>query len=153
MAVNFKELLSRPVESAERPPVKPAGTYHGVIKEYKFDESRDKKTPFVRFVFSSLTPGADIHPSQLVNPKTGDQIDLSKWAPYKDFYLTEDALYRLREFLQSLGIPIAGRQFDETIPESKGMPVILSAVLNQSQKDNSEMYTNIDKAIGTHEID
>lgn len=117
MSVNFQDLLKRPVDSAKRPEAKPAGTYLGTIKEYKFDESSKQKTPFVRIIVNNVSPGADVDATLL------EGVDLSKWNPGKDYYLTEDALYRLKELLVSCKIPTEGRGFDETIPELRGQPV------------------------------
>ena len=149
MAVNFKDLLSRPVDSAKKPPVKPPGTYHGIVAEHSFAESARQKTPFVRFVFNNIQPGEDIlnGDARLLKDEEGEPIDFSKWRPHKDFYLTDDALYRLREFLQSLGVETAGRSFQETIPETKGMPVILQAVSSTSD-DGSRIFTNISDVMG-----
>ena len=153
MAVNFKELLSRPVDSAKKPPTKPAGTYTGTIASHKFDESMKQKTPYVRFTFNNIQPGEDILNSdpRLVQDEDGNPIDFSKWSPYKDFYLTEDALYRLKEFLQSLGIDTAGRMFNDILPETKGMPVILTAVVTSSD-DATRMYTNIGDVKGQLDV-
>jgi|SRR5215471_13022832 len=143
MAVNFKELLDRPVDSAKKPPTKPPGTYRGIIASFKFDESKQQRTPFVRFTINNVQPGDDI----LANPKNllddeGEQINFSKWIPYKDFYLTDDALYRLKEFMHSLGIDTAGRSFNETLPEVTGMPVLFHGVTSTSD-DGKNVYTNV----------
>src|SRR5215831_16229366 len=121
MSVNFKDLLSRPVDSAKKPPTKPPGTYYGVISSYKFAESQKQKTPYVRFTFNNIQPGEDLlaGDQRALQDDEGNPIDFSKWTPYKDYFLTDDALYRLKEFLQSLGVETAGRSFDETIPEAK----------------------------------
>ena len=47
--VDFSALLSKPADEIKRPPALPAGTYKGIIKTHKFDESSEKKTPYVRF--------------------------------------------------------------------------------------------------------
>lgn len=141
MAVNFQALLSKPLDSVKRPPVKPAGTYFATVDSYKFDESRQKKTPFVRFVFKGMNPGQDIDVSQLRNDD-GTPMDLSKWTPHFDFYLTDNSDYRLKEALEACGINTAGRTFAETIPEMQGKQVMLTCVLTPSE-DGKEFYNNI----------
>jgi len=143
MATNFSHLLDKPVDSVKRPPVKPSGTYFANIEGYKFDISKVEKTNFVRFTFNNVQPGPDIHPDQL-RDSDGDLIDFSKWKPWRDFYLTDLALYRLSEFLVGLGIPVAGRSFNETIPETKGLPVILQIVQTPSNKPGDDsIYNNV----------
>jgi|SRR6516165_6852787 hypothetical protein len=145
---NFSHLLDKPIDSVKRPPVKPPGTYFGNIESYKFDESKNEKTPYVRFTFNNLQPGPDIHPDQLKD-QDGESIDFSRWKPTRDFYLTENALYRLKEFLESLRVPTSGRSFTETIPESKGLPVILTVVQTPSNKPGSDdIYNNVSDAKG-----
>lgn len=148
MATNFSHLLSKPVESAKRPPTKPAGTYYGTVMNYKFDESKKERTPFVRFTFGNIQPGPDIEPSQLKDAD-GEDIDLSKWQPHVDYYITDLALFRLREFLEGLGIPINGRSFEETIPETKNQPVILTVIQQPSSKPGDDaIYNQISDAKG-----
>jgi hypothetical protein len=73
-------------------------------------------------------PGADIAPEALLDPEDNSQMDLSKWSPYEDYYLTDDALYRVRELMESCKMNIAGRKFSETIPELVGQPVVFNFV-------------------------
>jgi hypothetical protein len=126
--VNIKALIDRPVESAKKPTLKPAGTYSGVIQSFKFDESSQKKTPFVRLNVKNCQPGADIAPEALLDPEDQTPMDLSKWSPYEDYYLTDDALYRVRELMESCKMNIAGRKFSETIPELVNQPVVFTFV-------------------------
>lgn len=148
MATNFSHLLSKPIDSVKRPPVKPPGTYHATIQSYKFDESKKERTPFVRFTFNNLQPGADIHPDQLKD-SDGEDIDLTKWTPHSDFFLTEKALPRLREFIEALGLPTTGRSFEEVIPELKNLPVLLTVTQTPSNKEGSaDIYNNVSEVKG-----
>jgi len=148
MTTNFSHLLDVPVDSAKKPPTKPAGTYFANVESYKFDESKIEKTPFLRFFFNNLQPGPDIHPDSLKD-SDGDDINLSKWKPYRDFYLTPDAKYLLGDFLKSLTIPTTGRMFSETIPETKGQPVILTVVQTPSNRPGDDrIYNNVTEVKG-----
>lgn len=136
MSVNFQSLLSKPIDEVKKPVAKPPGTYFGVVKEFKFEESKKQKTPYVRFNVHNITPGEDVDQALL------EGIDLSKWTPNRDFYLTDDALYRLKDMLESCKINTAGRNFGETIPEMKGMPVMLT-VTQRPSDDGTTMYNDI----------
>jgi len=115
---------------------------------YKFEESREKKTPYVRFQFNNIQPGPDIQEDQLVDAD-GERLDLQKWNPHFDFYLTDASLFRLKEFIESCQIPTTGRAFDETIPELKGQPVLLTVVQTPSQKPGDDsIYNNISAVAG-----
>lgn len=144
MATDFSNLLSEPVGSAKRPPVKPAGTYHGTIASYAFDESSKKKTPFVRFNYTNVRPGEDIDQEALRDPD-GEAIDLAKWKPASEFYLTPEAMWRLDEFLEPL--PNAkGRPKNEVIPELRGLPVILTVSIRPSE-DGTAFFNRVEKVV------
>lgn len=147
MTVNIKALMDRPVESAKKPTLKPAGTFNGVIASFKFDESSRKKTPFVRLSVKNCVPGPDITQDQLVDPEDGSPMDLSRWSPWEDYYLTEDALYRVRELMESCKIPVTGRSFSETIPELVNQPVAFSYV-HETLTDERTGETRIVGKIG-----
>lgn len=148
MAVDYKELLRRPADSLKKPPLKPSGTYLGVVKEYRFDMSKEKKTPYVRFTFNNLSPGPDVEASQLVDPEDGSSIDLSRWSPHKDFFLTDDSIYRLKDFLTSLGIPSQGRMLDEMLPESRGMAVAIQVTQETTKDEKARLFNSIGDVTG-----
>lgn len=130
--VDFSNLLSQPMDNIKKPPVKPAGTYHATIAEHKFGKSAKKGTPFVQFDFTGVQPGEDVDPEQLKD-EDGAPIDLSKWKPNIQFYLTTDSAFRLKDFIESLKIPSKGRSLNETIPETRGLPVLLTVSMKATE--------------------
>jgi len=148
MVVNIKALIDRPVESAKKPTTKPAGTYSGVIASYKFDESSQKKTPFCRITVKNCQSTADVDRTLLVDPEDGSPMDLERWAPYEDYYLTDDALYRLRELMESCRMNISGRSFSETIPELVNQPVMFT-IIHETITDKQTNEARIVGKIGT----
>ena len=52
------------------------------------------------------------------------EIDLTARKMSTDFYLTPDARFRLKDFLQSLGMKTEGSTFDELIPDTVGQSII-----------------------------
>lgn len=141
MAVNFRDLLSKPLDTVERPKPLPAGTFHGAVKSYELKESNEKKTPFVEFTLTVQAPGEDVDSDEL----TG--VDLSKKSLRARFFLTADAEYRLKEFIASLGIPTAGRSFGETLPETISQAVLIDVVQRQSP-DGQEIFNEVAKVRG-----
>lgn len=143
---DFSNLLKKPVTSAERPKPKAPGTYFGVITKYELGESQQKKTPFVRIHIGSVSPGPEVDQDE--NTRNG--IDLTKWVPTKDYFITDDALYRLRELIESCKIPVEGRGFNETLPDLVGKPVQFDAVNNSSNKPGQEatIFTNLGDVTG-----
>ena len=144
MAVDFKSLLSKPLDEVKAPVPLPAGTYHGIIKEYKFDESKEKKTPFIRFTIQLTGAGDDVEPEEVAT------IDWSKKQLRKDFYLTEDALFRFKKFLESLGIDTVGKSFDSLIPETQGANVLVEVTQRPNTQNPEEPPFNDVKSIVGH---
>ena len=143
MAVDFKILLDKRLDDVKRPPPKPSGTYYGQTKRYELAESREKKTPYVRYYAAVTSPGDDVDPEML------REIDLSKWEPYFDFYITPDAEWRLKEFLVScLGEDACvGRTFTSTIPEALNCPIIM-AITQRASKDGKDIFNDVSSVKG-----
>lgn len=140
--VNFDNLLSMPLDTIKRPPVKPAGTYNATIGEHKFGVSAKKGTKFCQFAFMGVSAGDDVDPDQLKD-SDGTAIDLSKWKPTYDFWLTPESAFRLKEFIESLQIKTIGRSFNETIPECRGLPVILTVSMKATE-DGTGFFNRIE---------
>lgn len=123
MAVNFQDLLRRPIDQVKRPEAKPAGTWTGIVKAHRFDVSKVKKTPFVEYTVNNVQPGADVDQQQLAQYNEGFPDAIKKWQPKKEFYLSDDAIFMLKDFLESCKLKTTGRGFDEVIPEVVNLPV------------------------------
>lgn len=157
MAADFRSLLNKKADEAKRPPILPAGTYDGIIKDFVLGESADKKTPYVRFNAKITGPTDDIDPEDLIDPVDNQPIDPAGRNFRSDFWLTEDADWRLTEFLQSCGIDTAGRSFGELLPEAKNASVLIQ--INQitardkvDAKGNPEVYNNVVRMTGTANV-
>lgn len=140
--VDFSQLLSTPTDEIKRPPALPAGNYNGTITKYEFKESNEKKTPFVQFTFRVDSAGEGIEPADL------EGIDLSKKTLRRDFYLTEDAMWRLKEFLDSFDFPTAGRSLGEVIPDTLNQPVLLDVVQQAARDPMDPPFNNVNKVVG-----
>ncbi len=137
--VDFAALLNKKTEDATRPPPLPAGDYLWAVGGYKFGESDKKKTPFVEFEVTPLQASPEIDPAGLVG------IELAKRKRDLTFYLTDDALWRLREFLEkTLLINGTGRTFMQCLPETAGKQFIGTVDQQPSQKPGDDsIYNNI----------
>lgn len=140
MAVDFGAMLKKKIDDTKRPEAKPAGTYQGVINSFKFGESAQKKTPYLQLVVNNVQPGDDVDRDQLSSYRENFPGVIEKWQVTYEFYLTDDALFMLKEFLQSMGIDTTGRSYDETIPELRNRPVQFSVVVEPYEaRDTGEM--------------
>ncbi len=141
MADDFRTLLSKPMDEIEKPKPLPAGTYYGTITDHKFDVSAQKRTPYVRFTVTLDSAGDNIDPSDL------EGIDLAKKTQRKDYYLTEDALYRVKAMLESLGITTEGRALGECIPETRNARVMVE-ITQRNSSDGKDIYTDVADLVG-----
>lgn len=135
-ASTFRQLLSQPTDAVERPKALAAGHYIGEIKTHEFGQSRQKQTPYVRFVLTPSEETADV--MEGANAGT----DLSRRELRKDFYITPNSLYRLGDMLDAVLGKTSGRSFDERIPETRGARVMF-AVTQRESEDGTETYNDI----------
>jgi hypothetical protein len=133
--MDFTSLLSKNIDNVERPKPLPIGSYQFQIARYEFGESREKKTPFIRFFNRPAQPMDDVD-TELLPPNWNErEVRL-------DFYLTDEAIYRLKDFLEHLGLRISGRTFDTVIPETlNGM--FVGYISHDVRGENT--YANISK--------
>lgn len=117
---NFSAILSQKVEETERPKPLPAGNYVSTIVKHEFGESSQKKTPYVRFWIRPNSPMDDVDQELLAQVKNWNSKEFRL-----DFYLTEDAMFRLREFLEkTLQLNTSGMAYSDLIPSTTGMMLI-----------------------------
>lgn len=136
MSSSFRELLSQPTDVVERPRALATGHYIGEIKSHEFGVSRQRQTPFVRFILVPLEETEDVE----AGANAG--IDLSKKELRKDFYITPNALYRLSDMLDAVLGKSTGRSFDERIPETRSTRVMF-AVTSRTNDDATETYNDV----------
>jgi hypothetical protein len=134
MAVDFAKLLSKPLDDVKKPPAWPAGTYLGHVARFEFGDQNKNSTPYARFHIKVTSAGPGLEPSEL------EGIDFTKGREFrKDFYLTEEADWRLKEFIESCGVPTTGRTFAETVPECANAQVQLEIIQQNSQRNAEEL--------------
>lgn len=139
---DFRELLSMNMDDIHAPVALPPGTYYATIKDYSFDKSPNKGTNYVRFNLVNIRPGEDVNRDAL------NGINLAERILSRDFYVTPDAVYRIKDMIASLGIKTEGRSLQSTIPETPGSKVVISVTNTTSRKDGKTIYTNVEEMRG-----
>jgi hypothetical protein len=137
--VDFSKLLQKPAGEAKKPPPLPVATFPGVIKSYELGDNNKNKTPYVRYQIG-LTGWPE-------GEEPIEGLDISKRTMRKDYYLTDESLWRLDEFLRSLGIEGKGRGYDEVLPEAVGASV-MAEVQQYMNQDTSELGNQLGKVVG-----
>jgi hypothetical protein len=136
MAANFNDLLSIPADDIERPPLLPVGDYIGQVTKIE-EHTSAKGNPAVRVEAKLLEPGTNVDPSAFDDPKVAARV--AKMTGRVDFYLTEDARWRLSEFLIAVHDAAgSGKSLKELLlglPEKK----VLVSVIHVDSKDGTKI--------------
>jgi len=149
--VDFSHLLKKPAGEAKKPEAIGIGNYLGMLRSFEFGETQNEaRNPFVRFQTGLVSWPEDFTEEDKL--QNGKPVDLSKRALRKDFYLTEDALYRLDLFLRSMGISLAGRSYEECIAEAVGKMVTVE-VQHYTNRKTGEIGNQLGDMKGEYPTD
>ena len=140
----FRALLGQATDAVERPKPLAAGHYIGEIKSHEFGLSRQKQTPYCRFILTPTEETADVTAGE------NDGIDFSKRELRKDYYITPVALYRLSDMLDAVLGKTSGRSFDERIPETRNVRVMF-AVSRRDNEEGTESYNDVGNIVAYNE--
>jgi hypothetical protein len=132
----FRELLSQHTDQVERPRPIADGHYIGTIISHELGTSRQKQTPFVRFNLQIEEATSDVPEG------ANDGIDLTSFSLSKTLYITPRSLYRLGDCLDAVLGKETGRSFDERIPDTRGVRVLI-AVGHRDNEDGTESFNEV----------
>ena len=136
---NFGALLDKPSSEVEKPKPLPQGSYTCVVQGLpKFDKSTKKGTEYVEFTLKVLAAGEDV-----------DQDELKLMGGIQDktirdtYYITENALWRLKEFLVNAGIEEDDdKSLRQMIEETPGCQIIVH-IKHTASQDGSSVFANV----------
>lgn len=140
---SFSHILDKPSNQAERPKPLPEGTYLCTVAGMpRYDKSSKKQTDFVEFTLNVVQAGDDVDQEMLA------QMGGIAGKTIKDtYYITEAAEYRLREFLDNLGIADKDDNADDLshrqrIEQAPGCSVLVS-IKHTASDDGRSIYANV----------
>lgn len=139
---NFGAILDTPSHEVERPKPLPAGSYTCVVKGLpRYDKSPKKQTEFVEFTLQPLAAGDDVDADDLAS--MGGFANKTIRATY---YITEDAKWRLKEFLDHCSIekgdeenPISLRQRIEATPGCQ----VVAHLKHEASQDGQSVFAKL----------
>lgn len=135
MTVDFARLGKTALGNVPPPPKEPAGTYHGVVRGWKWAESRWKNKETgqseaqVHFTIKPTDFGDDIDDSARAGIKLNEKVHVAEMGVQSDAQV-----YYMQEFLRSLGVPIEGKTLDSALPETVGAQVTYDVVLREGER-------------------
>ena len=139
---SFSSILDRAPSEIERPKPMPVGQYICVVQgQPRFDKSSKKQTEFAEFTHKLISAGDDVDEDEL-KAYLGDR-KLSDVTMKNTYYLTEGAVWRLKEFLEHCGID-EGDSLRAMIEETPGAQV--GIFLNhEASQDGTSVFARIGK--------
>jgi hypothetical protein len=143
---DFAGILNRQSGDVERPKPLPIGEYTFKVKGLpNFDKSAKKGTPYVEFTCVPIAPMDSVDADDLqesLTRKSGVK-QLSDMVQKLTFYLTEDALWRLKEFLlNDLQIEEGEKTLQAMIEEAPNSEFI-GTIKHAPTNDGKGVFANI----------
>jgi hypothetical protein len=141
---NFQDILNKKSKDVKPPPAYPVGTYHCLVDGPPTqEESSQKKTPCRVYKFKILQPMSDVDQQQATEQQvigkyiTGQGVGAA-------FYVTEDAVWRYKEFLtEHLGIEEGDKTILEQEAEAPGKQVLVK-LKHEISQDGKRIFHRID---------
>lgn len=142
MTANFMDILNKPFDEVNAPKPVPMGTYLCLVDgPPEFRQMGKEQNWGAVFKFKPIQAGPDVNQAELLENLEGKA--LSDVSIQTTFWITEKALYRLKDFLtDALGIDGTGRQFPEVIPDAAGRQVNVM-VTHQPSKDGKAVRMEV----------
>lgn len=136
---NFSEILSKPVESVEKPKPKPVGTYIGSVVGMPVDKTvkvQGEERGILEFKLKISAAYEGVDADQLA-----DVGDVTSWPPfiYSVWYDTPEGEFQLKNFLTTtLDIDGAGgKSFGELIAQAPGKQLLVTLKHRPYQDKNT----------------
>lgn len=122
---SFSSQLDKTTGTAVRPKPLPIGDYPAIVTKLEMGlKSKQKGTPFVRFTLQ-LTGWPDSVPED-ERTNEGHPIDLTKKTFNYDLYTTDEAMFRVDEFLVACGVELGQGTYREQLQSCIGQHVVAS---------------------------
>jgi len=136
---SFEEILRKPASEIKPPPAYPVGTYHCLVDgPPNPGKSSQKQTDFLGFKFKVLQPMQDVDAAQAAETQVTGKLIQS------DFYITEAAVWRLKEFLvEHLGIEEGKKSLAELVAEAPGKQVLVK-LRHELSQDGKRVFHRVD---------
>ncbi len=141
---NFSSILDRPASEVERPKPLPVGTYLTTIQGLpRYDKSSKKQTDFVEFSHQLVAAMDDVDPEELEAAGGLTLKDGTAKSIKNTYYLTEDAGWRLRKFLEDCGFDFEEIESMREAVESTANREVYIQIRHEASQDGRSVYARI----------
>lgn len=133
---NFDAILDTQMDAIEKPKPLPQGKYAAQVKTFKYVTSKEKQTPGAEVTFRILRP------IETEDDALAQSMDYSERELRTSFWLTPDARFRAKEFLENhLGIHASGRSLGDVFNDCVNQPCTVLLVHTTAADGN--VWANI----------
>jgi|SRR5690554_5138458 len=135
---SFSSILNTPADSVTEPKEIPVGTWRFVVKNVKKIDPRDEDTPgAILFVMEPVEPGPDVDESELAD------FEMEGYPVFHRQRIRDrrDA-FRLRKFLEALGVELDGRTLEAAAESAVGYEV-MAYVEHNPGRDGDTIFVNL----------
>jgi hypothetical protein len=147
---SFESILDMPATDVERPKPLPAGTYDAIVKGfYEEGLSSQKKTPYVRFTYAMQAAGEDVDEEELAAILTDDQGNVHSLGEktIKDtYYTTPDALFRLTDTLENMGIDLEGKSVRAALSDTPNCSIKV-VISHRASEDGQQIFAEVKRTL------
>jgi hypothetical protein len=137
---SFSDILDQETSATERPKPLPVGTYTCTVQGLpRYDKSSKKQTPFVEFTLvpNGTLDDVDQDALEAMGGFHGKTIRAT-------FYLTEDAKWRLMDFLANCGIEDG--KYRDCIDQTPGCS-IGAVIRHRPAEDGTSVFAELAKTV------
>jgi hypothetical protein len=135
----FEDILNRPADEINAPPVLPVGTYHTVIVGLpERGKSSKKQTDFFKFKHKIVAALDDVDTEALAEIDggvSGKELD-------NTFYITEKSAFMLKDFLVNCGVEVEGKSLAAFIDESPNREVLIH-IKHEASEDGQRVFARV----------
>jgi hypothetical protein len=147
---SFSSILDTPATEVERPKPLPAGTYSVIVQGMpEHGESSQKKTPFVKFTYAIQAAGEDVDEeelNELLTKPDGSKDSLTSKTMKDTYYTTPDALWRLTDTLENMGIDAEGKTVRQMLDETPNSSLDI-VVGHRASDDGQQIFAEVKRTL------
>lgn len=137
---DFTSILAKAPSEIEKPKPLPAGTYLCTVQGMpKFDKSSKKQTPYAEFTYKILQAGEDVDKDALE-----EMGGIGEKTLRDTYYITENAVYRLKEMLTNCGLDEGEYGSLQEMIEASPNCQLNVFIKHTASDDGKSVYANVD---------
>lgn len=137
---SFQDILSKPAASIEPPKALPVGTYLCIIDgQPEFTKVGKNQTDALKIGFKPVQAQPDVDQEQLQSALSvnGAVSALADKKINQNYFITENAVFRLKALMEHCGIELGTKPLGELIPELMGKQVLVT--MGHRASDDGQM--------------